>query len=115
MADVTWSGKADNLKPGAKKGMKAAAEYLLEKSNEKVPLEYGDLQRSGVASVEDTDDGAVAAVSYGTVYAIPQHERLDYKHPNGRQAKYLEKAASENKAMLLKLIGQGIQEALGLG
>lgn len=71
--------------------VQAAAEHLLEASQPLVPVESGALRGSG----EVTVDGLTAAVSYGTdeqtaAYAAVQHERLDFAHPNGGQAKFLE-------------------------
>lgn len=72
------------------RAMLLAGEHILEESNRIVPLEYGDLQRSGHVD----QDGDKTQVSYSTPYAVVQHENLSYNHAPGRSAKYLEKAAN---------------------
>jgi hypothetical protein len=83
------------LHDGTLDGLRLAGEHILQLSRQRVPLEEGTLERSGVV----TDDGAAAvAISYDTPYAVPQHERMDYRHAAGRTAKYLELAVAEGKA-----------------
>jgi len=74
----------------AVRGLVKASEHLLQVSNTLVPIEEGTLERSGVASVDETT--LRAAVSYDTAYAVNQHESMDFRHDNGRIAKYLETA-----------------------
>jgi hypothetical protein len=74
----------------AARGLTKAAEHLLQVSNTLVPIEEHILEQSGVASVDETT--LRAAVSYDTVYAVNQHESMDFRHDNGRIAKYLEVA-----------------------
>jgi hypothetical protein len=74
----------------AVRGLTKAAEHLLQVAKTLVPIEEGTLERSGVASVDETT--LRAAVSFDTVYAVNQHESMDFRHDNGRIAKYLEVA-----------------------
>jgi len=67
----------------------AGAEFLLDKANESVPRESGELADSGY--VEFVDDEAV--VGYSSEYAVRQHEG-DYQHDDGRR-KWLELTARE--------------------
>lgn len=61
-----------------------------------VPIDKGPLMISGeVLEPEVTDTCVTVDLVYGTSeptsnYAIVQHERLDFQHPHGGQAKYLE-------------------------
>lgn len=87
---LEWNGVVvtGRMREGGVKGLKLAAEHVLQKSREVVPLEEGTLERSAVASVDElTLEGAV---SYDTEYAVYQHERLDLQHAPGRHPKYLE-------------------------
>jgi hypothetical protein len=83
-------------------GVKESLDHLLEASNRLVPVEEGDLQLSGQVVDEGLGKGSV---QYGTTpetaeYAVVQHERMDFHHPNGGQAKYLETAmVREARAM----------------
>lgn len=78
--------------------VEAAAQTLLAASQPLVPVEQGILKASGRVEV----DGLHAAVTYGrdddgtekhapsNQYVVPQHESLEFHHPNGGQAKFLE-------------------------
>lgn len=72
------------------------ANRVMDASGALVPVETGALMISGeVLEPEVTDSGVTVDLVYGTSeptsnYAIVQHERLDFNHPNGGQAKYLE-------------------------
>jgi hypothetical protein len=85
------------------KGLGLAAEHLLTESRKVVPLEEGTLERSGVASVDET--ALQAGVSYDTVYAVRQHEELDWRYALGRTAKYLEAPLVEEHDTLVALMG----------
>lgn len=107
----TWNGGevADEAREGAERGIALAAEHLLGVSRQLVPLEEGTLERSGVAS----SDGLEAAVSYDTVYAVRQHEELDWRHDQGRQAKYLEQPMIEERDAMAEILAAQIRRALG--
>lgn len=72
------------------------ANKVMAESKGLVPIDKGPLMISGeVLEPEVTDAGVTIDLVYGTSeptsnYAIVQHERLDFNHPNGGQAKYLE-------------------------
>jgi hypothetical protein len=72
------------------------ANRVMVASKALVPVESGALMISGeVLEPVVTDSGVTVDLVYGTSeptsnYAVVQHERLDYNHPNGGQAKYLE-------------------------
>lgn len=60
--------------------------FLLDEANKTVPLEEATLERSGFYET----DGSMVVVAYDTPYAVTQHEMLDWVHPGGRRAKWLE-------------------------
>lgn len=72
------------------------AHRVMAASKQLVPVDTAQLMISGeVLEPEVTDAGVTIALVYGTSeptsnYAIVQHERLDFNHPSGGQAKYLE-------------------------
>ncbi len=109
---VKWYGakaKAAERK-GAARGLYLGAEHVLESSKRIVPIEESTLSSSGVASM---DEGALkAAVSFDTVYAVIQHEALDYQHDAGRQAKYLEQPLNSERGAVEALIAREIKAAL---
>lgn len=106
---------------GALAGLIAAGEDLLGRSQRLAPVEEGTLRGSaalvvivngarfeGNGSTAQAQAAVRAAalagapltmdveVSFNTVYAARQHEELDYAHPLGGQAKYLETPLREN-------------------
>ncbi|WP_432001778.1 hypothetical protein [Streptomyces sioyaensis] len=95
---------------GAARGLRLASEHVLAKSRERVPIEEGTLERSGVATVDES--ALTAAVSYDTVYAVRQHEELNYRHDAGRSAKYLEDPLNEQAATVAALIAAAVRRAL---
>jgi hypothetical protein len=113
VAEVEWNGPEilaliEDAEPA---GLLLAAEHLLQVSRTEVPIEEATLERSGVASV-DADDRE-AAVSYDTPYAVRQHEEMDWRHDEGRKAKYLEDPMNNERETLLELAAAPIQDALG--
>ncbi|GAA1395152.1 hypothetical protein ACFQZ4_24170 [Catellatospora coxensis] len=111
--DLDWNGdEVEALLTGAGgDGLLLGAEHLLQVSRTEVPIDEATLERSGVASV-DRDD-LVAAVSYDTKYAVRQHEELDYRHAEGRKAKYLEDPMHNERETILALIAAPMREELG--
>lgn len=96
---------------GAVKGLKKAAEHLLQVSRELVPHEEGKLEDSGTVSDVDEDNLRVA-VSYDMPYAVRQHEELTWKHDEGRQAKYLEEPMVDEQDTMRDLIAAEIRRSL---
>ncbi len=76
----------------------------------RAPVEFGVLRASAYVSPPQ-GEGVKASVElgFGTVYALPQHERLDYVHPKGGEAKYLEKAINQYAPTSLQLLYKWIQ------
>ena len=92
-------------------GLQLGCEHILTVSNQHVPLEYGDLQGSGVTSM---DDGSLTgAVSYNTPYAARQHEELSWRHDPGRTAKFLENAANSEAGQVGQIIAETARSHIG--
>ena len=102
--EITWNGDdiAAQLAAATPRGLRHATEHLLQVSRTQVPLEEGTLERSGVATVDETK--GTAAVSYDTPYAVRQHEDLTLRHASGRKAKYLEDPMNAERDTMLALI-----------
>ncbi len=100
-----WTARGRRL---ASEGLQRALEHGLGVSNSRVPLEEGTLERSGRVDV----DGLNGAISYDTVYAVRQHEELEWKHLPGRQAKYLESAMNDSKDVMLQLMAVSLRRWL---
>ncbi|MGW7198454.1 hypothetical protein [Streptomyces chryseus] len=103
--DRLWTSRGRRI---ASRGLTQALEHTLGVSNAHVPLEEGTLERSGRADV----DGLNGSISYDTVYAVRQHEELDWKHLPGRTAKYLENAMNSERTVMLNLMAVGLRDWL---
>lgn len=101
---------ADLMKDAAGKGLLLAAEHVLGVAVERVPHEEGTLQNTGATDV-DTET-LTANVTFDGPYAVRQHEDLDLRHDEGRQAKYLESAALDESATVTAILAQAAKEAL---
>ncbi|MFD3911201.1 hypothetical protein [Streptomyces sp. NPDC058603] len=111
-ARLTWNGAAAlrGTRAGAVRGLRLAAEHVLERSRRRVPIEEGTLERSGRASV---DEGALTAgVSYDTPYARRVHEDMNARHDAGRTAKFLERPVTEEQAAVEAIIAAQVRRSL---
>lgn len=112
MVEANFRRFAQGLGDGAARGAHMCAQELLARSSAIVPLEEGNLQNTG--RVVSSADGAAVGYGFGgaEAYAIPQHERLDYAHDNGRQPKYLEDPHRQMAAdgTYLRIIGRSAEQ-----
>ena len=109
----------DRLPELLAKQLRAEADGIIEPAKAFVPLDTGTLMRSGKVrgpffsgnSVEVKIGFGDAAVEYAEV----QHENLDFYHPNGRVAKYLQIPFESARARMPQRIMEGaVAEAFGL-
>lgn len=108
---MQWNTRAaEAITEAAQTGIFEAAEALLDQAVEKTPVQDGILR----ASARATQEGNVAAVSFNTPYAVRQHEELGYQHPNGGEAKYLEKPANSFGPTMERIVAQAIVRETGL-
>lgn len=75
-------------------GLRDVAFDLWGKAVELAPVDSGDLR--GNAFAEPESGGMSWVVAFPEVYALIQHENLDFNHPRGGQAKYLQQPYEEN-------------------
>lgn len=88
------------IRKAAAQALYATAVQIRNKSGQLVPIDTGNLRSTREVEFEDGLTMS-ATISYGdtaTPYAIVQHERTDYRHKGGRQAKYLEEPYLEATA-----------------
>lgn len=107
--ELTWRGEELRraVRRAAAEGLTAAAELILGEAIAIVPLDVSTLQDSGKVTPA-TPDNLRAIISFDTPYAVVQHERMDLHHPNGRQAKYLERPWRENFEKAMALVSAAI-------
>jgi hypothetical protein len=89
----------------------AGAEIVLEDSQAKVPKESDRLAGTGKVDDERGGDNTVG-ISYDGPYARYQHESLEFRHPTGGQAKFLESAMVEKSGDALAKAADVIGKAL---
>jgi len=118
------------------KALRTGAEAILTEAIDETPIDTGTLRRSGTVTVGALPDGAqvyeaaesgrdmkdafpdpvgkekAVYISFNTPYARRQHEELDYEHPRGGKAKYLEDPFNRNKNKVLKYADKQIRKAL---
>lgn len=96
------------VRAAAASGLSDAVEFLGEEADRTVPIEEATLAGSMVASVNHPSGGGTGklrgAVSYDTPYAARQHEELEYRHDEGRRAKWLEATFKEQGTKALEHI-----------
>ena len=110
VSKLKWSGPtiiSRLVTSGGGEGLGAAAEYLLQVSNESAPIEEGTMIRSGGTDVDE--EAGEASVFYDVPYAPIQHESVGFNHDVGRRAKWLELTMKEKRQQLLELIAEGMR------
>lgn len=93
----------------------AGAHLLLEASLPLVPRDTGALAESGRVTREEGPGAAVvydAIAPDGYCYAAIQHERTDYKHPRGGQAKYLEQPMHSSAPAIAAVMAESVRKLL---
>ena len=97
------------------------AQVVLDRSQELVPRDArgradtngGTLAESGRVNKNLGSGGLpIVSITYDGPYAAYQHEALEFKHPTGGSAKYLELAMLEKADDALDAIGAEIRKAL---
>lgn len=121
-------GAASAILRAALDGLEDAGHLVLDDAKDKAPLlEPESMKRAGrvggdqggvpgelreSARVDMDDEERRAALSFNTVYASLQHERMDWHHTHG-QAKYLEAAMAEKRPEVVEMIAARIREVTG--
>lgn len=116
---VKWHGlKAERaFEDGSETGIHNSLDTLLTECLLIVPLEFGDLQRSGRIETK----GMTGLIEFGgspcddPIIAVVQHEHLEFKHKLGRQAKYLEEPLLQSIERTHRTIGKALWDRLHRG
>ena len=105
---MTWHG--DDIVRGMEKqaaeALKEIGEDLKEKAVKLCPKKTGALSQSAVVEID------VKELTVGVVFKKPhahlQHEKVQYKHKNGEQAKFLEQPLNENSFEYMRKLADAI-------
>ena len=80
-------------------GLYGVANNVMTAAKRIVPVDVGTLKGSGYVTMpENKGNNITVEEGFGGAakdYAVVQHERTDYRHPGGGEAKYLEKPMME--------------------
>lgn len=109
---LQWNGPTVNaaITDAALAGLNRGAEHLRGATIPRTPLQRGDLR--GSLTVVPADAVTMrAAVVTDSPYAVRQHEELGYRHPEGGEAKYLERTAHDEEDTIAGIIQKAIREA----
>ena len=94
-------------------GLNEAAMDIGARAAEKAPVDTGDLRGSMTVDTIVYNGEAISEIRFNEKYAAVQHERLDFNHPKGGEAKYLEKAAIEKAEQVAQRVGKSFDEFTG--
>lgn len=112
---LKWYGtKASALaRQAAISALQMCAADLQGKSAQEAPIDNGDLKANcSVGPLKREGPTVSLTVGYNLPYAIVQHEHLEFNHPKGGKAKYLEDPFNENKAKYTRMIAEAVRGAL---
>lgn len=98
----------EKAKDAAHSELKKIALDLMGKAQQLAPVDTGDLRGSAFNEV----DGLEAVVGFTEPYATRQHEEMEWEHPKGGQAKYLETPYKENLPEYVKGMGETVRKAV---
>lgn len=100
------------MREAAEDAVRRTAEDLLGRAQRDAPIEEGTLRGSGTVEIDQDGDSITATVLFATPYAAVQHERIDYSHPMGGKAKYLEDPLKDMAGRYERIIGAAVSRAL---
>lgn len=118
MSELKWYGdKAKQIAYNAGvKALQICAADLQGKSSRQAPIDTGDLRANcSISPLKQSGHKVSLNVGYDLPYARRQHEHLEYRHPKGGKAKYLEDPFNENKTKYDSYIKEAVKKALGSG
>ncbi len=91
-------------------GLPPDSEAIYQASKRK--KEGGQRKSHKKAFLEPVGTENAVYISFNTPYARRQHEEIDYEHPRGGKAKYLEDPFNRNKDKVIKYVNKKIRKAL---
>lgn len=96
-------------------GMNEVVIDIASRAVERAPVETGALRGSMENSVEVKDGEVIGEIRFTEKYAAAQHEHVEYRHPQGGEAKYLERAALEKADEVRAKMAEQLSQLFGGG
>lgn len=110
MAVGELDGVRRRQRAAAEAALAAIGEDLLGEAQRRAPVEEGTLRGSGFSDLVRVPRGADLYVGFATPYAARQHEEVEYRHPLGGQAKYLESVVLERHARYHRILALAVRK-----
>jgi hypothetical protein len=112
MTKVTNNGEAVKAakNQAVVKALRNAGYAILADASNLVPHDTGELENTGDIKVDENNH--TVTVFFDAPHAIRQHEDTTLRHPNGRQAKYLEQPLRERGGELADYISTEVNREL---
>lgn len=106
-----WFGEAVIVatKQAARDSLVESAYDLAEKAAADAPIDKGDLRANAQVDVDNVESGEFS-VYFDLPYALIQHENLDFNHPGGGKAKYLEDQFNANYQKYLDDAAEAVEK-----
>lgn len=98
----------DKTNSAVKKELNDICADLQGKAQRLAPVDTGDLRGSAFFEVEGLD----GTVGFTEPYALRQHEAVEFSHPKGGQAKYLEEPYKENSDKYVDALKKAVKGAV---
>ena len=96
-----------------------ATAIMADSQQNYVPVDSGVLRSAGVVPLPERDgDTVTVRLGYGgaaEAYALMQHEHLEFHHPHGGQAKYLERPFLARQTGLFDRLAARVTDAIAQG
>lgn len=112
MSSIAAATLAAAMEQAVADGLNDVAKLAQKGARELAPKDTEGLAES-IKVDEASPRNLESAVRSNARHAVPQHERLDYRHPNGGQAKYLEAAVEEVRGRLEPTIAAHVRRTFG--
>lgn len=109
------SSALDNLPGLTAQGFENIVLDIGARAKAKAPVELGALRDSMETSVTIGEDEIIGEISFNETYAAYQHEHVELRHPQGGEAKYLEKAALEKYDVIAEKVSAALSALFGGG
>lgn len=109
------SGALEQVPDLTADGVRDAVLDIGARAAEKAPVDTGALRGSMTTDAVVINDEVIGEVRFTEQYAAVQHERVDFIHPQGGEAKFLEKAAIEKTEQVRRKVGSALNRLFGGG
>lgn len=111
---LTWHGAeiSHTIKELLQSELLQLGQTIKEISQSQAPLDTGALRENAHLDTTNLTSKSEIQITYDIDYAIRQHEQLNFHHPKGGKAKFLEDPFNQHQPIVLKHLGETIERNL---